>query len=40
MISKKILLVEDEVIIATAEMAVLKKHNFEVVHTDSGEDAV
>ncbi len=40
MINKKILLVEDEIIIAMAEMAVLKKNNFEVLHTDNGEDAI
>ncbi len=40
MTDKKILLVEDEVIIATAEMAVLKKHNFDVLHIGSGEEAI
>ena len=40
MIKKNILLVEDEIIIAMAEMAVLKKNNFEVLHVESGEDAI
>ncbi|MBK6608270.1 MAG: EAL domain-containing protein [Leptospiraceae bacterium] len=40
MIKKNILLVEDEIIIAMAEMAVLKKNNFEVLHVDSGEEAI
>ena len=38
--NKKILLVEDEVIIAMAEMTVLKKNGFEAINATSGEEAL
>lgn len=38
--NKKILLVEDEVIIAMAETAVLKKNGFEVIGATNGEEAI
>jgi PAS domain S-box-containing protein len=37
---KTILLVEDEVIIAMAERAMLEKHGFTVLHASTGEEAV
>lgn len=40
MIAGKILLVEDEAIIALAQAQVLKKHDFEVVRAQNGEEAV
>lgn len=40
MIAGKILLVEDEAIIALAQTQLLRKHDFEVVHAHSGEEAV
>ena len=40
MANKKILLVEDEIIIAMAEMAVLKKNHFDTIHANSGEEAI
>lgn len=40
MIAGKILLVEDEAIIALAQTQVLRKHDFEVVRAQSGEEAV
>ena len=40
MTNKKILLVEDEIIIAMAEMAVLKKNHYEVLHAETGEAAI
>lgn len=38
--SKKILLVEDEPIIAMVEIALLERNHFKVVHTENGENAV
>ena len=38
--SKRILLVEDEALIAMSESQVLKKHGYEVVTTHNGEEAV
>jgi len=40
MIAGKILLVEDEAIIALAQTQLLRKHDFEVVRAQSGEEAV
>ncbi len=40
MTRKKILLVEDDIIIAMVEIELLKRNNFEVVHTENGEEAL